>query len=85
MIPGLVFLFAWELVVYLPGNAPRLTITGYLRSLVSHHPAQAGMTGLFQPAVIPPGESLLTLVALSLVLLAAALAAFSRREYVVEQ
>jgi ABC-type transport system involved in multi-copper enzyme maturation permease subunit len=85
MIPGLVFLFAWELLVYLPGLAPRLTITAYLRSLVSHRVAQEGLAGMFAPAVIPAGESLVTLLALSLALLTAAGAAFGSREYVMEQ
>jgi len=85
MIPGLLFLFGWELLVYLPGHVPRLTITAYLRSLVSHQPAQEGVTGLFAPAIIPAGESLFTLAALSLLLLAAAVAVFRSREYVMEQ
>jgi ABC-2 type transport system permease protein len=84
MIPGLLFLFVWELCANLPGYMPRLTITAYLRSLVSHRPAQQGLAGLFEQS-IPAGESLLTLTALSLVLLAAAVAVFSSREYVMEQ
>lgn len=85
MIPGLLFLFGWELLVYLPGHVPRLTITAYLRSLVSHQPAQEGMAGLFSPPVIPAGESLVTLAVLVLALLAASVAVFSSREYVMEQ
>ena len=84
MIPGLLFLFVWELLAHLPGYMPRLTITAYLRSLVSHRPAQEGLAGLFEQT-IPAGESVLTLVALSLVLLAAAVSVFSSREYVMEQ
>jgi ABC-2 type transport system permease protein len=84
MIPGLLFLFVWELAAYLPGNVPRLTITAYLRSLVSHQPAQEGLAGLFAQT-LPAGESLVTLVALGIGLLAAALAVFSSREYVMEQ
>jgi ABC-2 type transport system permease protein len=84
MIPGLLFLFVWELAAHLPGNMPRLTITAYLRSLVSHRPAQEGLAALFE-RTLPAGESILTLVALSLALLAAAVAVFSSREYVMEQ
>jgi ABC-2 type transport system permease protein len=84
MIVGLLFLFGWELLVYLPGYLPRLTITGYLRSLVSYHPMQGGLFGALEQT-LPAGQSVLTLVILCAVLVAAAVAAFAHREYVMEQ
>jgi len=33
MIPGLLFVFVWEMVANLPGYLPRFTLTAYLRSL----------------------------------------------------
>lgn len=84
MIPGLLFLFVWELAANLPGYVPRLTITAYLRSLISHRPPQPGLAGLFEQT-LPAGESVLTLVVLGVLFVAAALAAFSQREYVMEQ
>jgi ABC-type transport system involved in multi-copper enzyme maturation permease subunit len=86
MIPGLLFLFSWEFLTYSPGYVPRVTITAYLRSLVSHQPPSLfGVVDLFQPSTIPVGESLLTLVVLSVALLFAAAAVFKSREYVMEQ
>jgi ABC-2 type transport system permease protein len=84
MIPGLLFLFVWELVANLPGYLPRLTITAWLRSLVTHRPAEEGLAQLFvqtQPAAL----SLVVLVALSAALLALGVRIFSRREYVLDQ
>ncbi len=56
VIPGLMFLYGWELLANLPGYLPRLTLTAWLRSLVTHRPAQEGLAGLFQqvlPAARP--------------------------------
>lgn len=84
VIPGLLFLYGWELMANLPGYLPRLTLTAWLRSLVHHRPAQEGLAGLFQQ-VLPAGEALLVLVLASAGLLAAAGWIFSTREYVLEQ
>ena len=84
VIPGLLFLYGWELLANLPGYLPRLTLTAWLRSLIRHRPAEEGLAGLFQQ-VLPGDQALLVLVGLSLVLLSAAAWIFSRREYVLEQ
>jgi ABC-type transport system involved in multi-copper enzyme maturation permease subunit len=84
MIPGLLFLFVWELVANLPGYLPRLTLTAWLRSLVTHHPAEEGLAQVFaqtQPAFL----SLVVLVALSALFLGLAARIFSGREYVLDQ
>ncbi len=84
VIPGLVFLYGWELLANLPGYLPRLTLTAWLRSLVSHRPAQEGLAGLFQQVL--PGEQALPVVLVATVLfLYAAARIFSTREYVLEQ
>ena len=85
VIPGLLFLFVWELVVHIPGYLPRLTLTGWLGSLVHHQPAEEGLAGLFQRQVLPVGEGLVVLLAASALFLALSVWVFSRREYVMEQ
>jgi hypothetical protein len=84
VIPGLLFLYGWELLANLPGYLPRLTLTAWLRSLIRHRPAEEGFAGLFQQ-VLPGDQALVVLLGVSLVLLAAASWIFSRREYVLEQ
>jgi ABC-type transport system involved in multi-copper enzyme maturation permease subunit len=84
VIPGLMFLYGWELLANLPGYLPRLTLTAWLRSLVHHRPAEEGLAGLFQQ-VLPAGEGLAVLVVLTAVFLAGASWIFSSREYVLEQ
>ena len=86
VIPGLLFLFAWELVANLPGYMPRLTITGYIRSLTRHRPPEEGLGVLLgQPEVLPAALCLGVLITLALVFLGAAAWIFSRRDYVMEQ
>lgn len=84
VIPGLLFLFVWELVANLPGYMPRFTITAYLRSLITHRPADEGFAQLFGQ-VLPAPLSLAVLTGVVVVCLAAAAGIFSRREYVLEQ
>lgn len=84
VIPGLMFLYVWELLAHLPGYLPRLTISAYLRSLVSHRPPAEGLAEVFGQA-LPVGLSILSLAAMAIVFLAAAVWIFSRREYVLEQ
>lgn len=84
VIPGLMFLFGWELLALLPGYLPRLTITAYLRSLIPHRPPDEGLAEVF-------GQSLPTLLCLEAIsgmvvfFLGAAFWIFSRKEYVLEQ
>jgi ABC-type transport system involved in multi-copper enzyme maturation permease subunit len=84
VIPGLLFLFVWELVANLPGYMPRLTVTAYLRSLITHRPADAGFAQLFGE-VLPVSLCLVVLTGIVVTSLAAAAGIFSRREYVLEQ
>lgn len=84
VIPGLLFLYGWELLANLPGYLPRLTLTAWLRSLIHHHPAEEGLGGLFQQ-VLPAGQGLAVLLVASAAFLAAASWIFSTREYVLEQ
>lgn len=85
VIGGLLFLYLWELLVYLPGYLPRLTLTAYLRSLLSHRPAEEGLAQAMGTTVFGTGESLLSLVVLTTLFLVLAFGIFSRREYVMEQ
>ena len=84
VIPGLLFLFVWELSANLPGYLPRFTLTAWLRSLLHHRPAEEGISGLFQQ-VLPAGESLAVLVGASLAFLALSFWIFNQREYVLDQ
>ena len=84
VIPGLLFLFGWELVANLPGYMPRLTITGYLRSLLRYQPVEEGLFPSVAE-ILPWTTCVEVLLVSSAVFLAAALWVFSRREYVLEQ
>ena len=84
VIPGLLFLYGWELLANVPGYMPRLTLTAWLRSLLPYRPAEEGLSGLFQQ-VLPVGQGLVVLVAASLLFLGAAIWIFSHREYVLDQ
>jgi ABC-type transport system involved in multi-copper enzyme maturation permease subunit len=84
VIPGLLFLFGWELIANLPGYLPRFTITAWLRSLMAHRPAEEGLAGLFGQ-VLPAGMSLGVLAALIAGFLGLSVWIFSTREYVLEQ
>jgi ABC-2 type transport system permease protein len=84
VIPGLMFLYGWELLANLPGYLPRLTITAWLRSLVTHRPAQEGLAGLFQQ-VLPAEQAVPVLIAVAVVSLILAVRIFSSREYVLDQ
>lgn len=85
VIPGLFFLFAWELLANLPGYLPRATLTAWLRSLILHRPAEQGLAGLFTPGALPAGLALAVLLGSSAVFVVLAAAIFARREYVLEQ
>ena len=85
VIPGLMFLYGWELVSNLPGYLPRFTLTAYLRSLLSHRPAEEGLSQLLGRVVLGTGESLLSLGLVTAVCLGLAFWIFSEREYVMEQ
>src|SRR5262245_160529 len=84
LIPGLLFLYLWELLANLPGYLPRLTLTAYLRSLVRHRPADEGLAEIFGQ-VLPALLCLEVLAAVVVVCLAAAAWIFSTREYVMDQ
>ncbi len=84
LIPGLVFLYGWELLASLPGYLPRLTLTAWLRSLITHHPAQEGLAGLFDQA-LPATHAVPVLVVATSLFLYATVRVFSVREYVLEQ
>lgn len=84
VIPGLLFLFVWELAANLPGYLPRATITGWLRSLIRHRPAHEGVADMFGQ-VLPTALSLEVLAGMLAVFLAGSIWIFSTREYVMEQ
>jgi ABC-2 type transport system permease protein len=84
LIPGLLFVFLWELIANLPGYLPRFTLTAYLRSLVRHRPAEEGLSELFGQ-VLPAALCLEVLAGAIIVCLAAAAWIFSTREYVMDE
>jgi ABC-2 type transport system permease protein len=86
VLPGLLFLFLWELLVNMPGDLPRLTITAWLRSLLLHRPAEEGLLArFFMPVTLPAGESLGVLLVFTAACLTLAAVVFGRRDYVLEQ
>jgi ABC-type transport system involved in multi-copper enzyme maturation permease subunit len=84
VIPGLLFLFVWELLANAPGYLPRFTITAYLRSLIRHRPPDEGLAEIFAQ-VLPTALCLEALGGMIVVFLAAAAWIFSAREYVLDQ
>ena len=84
LILGLLFLFLWELVSNVAGYMPRLTLAGYLRSLVSYRPPEEGFAALFGQ-VLPTALCLEVLGIASLAFLAAAAWIFSQKEFVLDQ
>ena len=84
VIPGLLFLFVWELAANLPGYLPRATITAWLRSLIRHRPADEGLAEMFGD-VLPTALSLEVLAAMLVVFLGGSIWIFSTRQYVMEQ
>jgi len=84
VIPGLLFLFVWELLANAPGYLPRFTITAYLRSLIHHRPPDEGMAEIFAQ-VLPAALCLEAVGAMIVVFLAGAAWIFSTREYVLDQ
>jgi ABC-2 type transport system permease protein len=84
VIPGLLFLFAWELLALAPGYMPRLTVSAYLRSLITHRPPEEGFAEMFGQ-VLPALLCLEALGGMVVVFLGAALWIFSSREYVLDQ
>jgi len=84
LLPGLLFLYGWEMLANLPGWAPRLTLTAWLRSLLRHRPAGEGIGEAFAQ-VLPAALSLAVLPVIVIVCLALAGWIFARRQYVLEQ
>jgi len=84
LIPGLMFLYGWEYLANLPGYLPRLTLTAWLRSLISHRPAEEGLAGLFQQ-VLPATDAVPVLLVATVLFLYAGARIFSVREYVLDQ
>jgi ABC-2 type transport system permease protein len=84
MIPGLLFLFVWELLANLPGYLPRFTVTVYLRSLIRHRPPAEGFGEMFAQ-VLPAPLCLGVLAGMIAAFLALGAWIFSTREYVLEQ
>jgi ABC-2 type transport system permease protein len=85
MIPGLLFLFVWELLANLPGYLPRLTLSAWVRSLIRHRPPEEGLSAFFTQAILPWDLSLLVLTGASVAFLGLAFWIFAGREYVMEQ
>ena len=84
LLPGLLYIYGWELLAYAPGWSPRLTITAWLKSLLRHRPAGEGIGEAFAQA-LPAGLALVVLPAIMVVCLALAAWIFARRQYVLEQ
>jgi ABC-2 type transport system permease protein len=84
IVPGLLFVFGWEQLARLPGGLGRLTLTGHLRSLISHRPMEEGFGESFR-RVFPADTSLLFLLVVTAALLVVVVRVFGRREYVLQQ
>ncbi len=89
LVVGLVFALGWEPVALLfPGYLKRLTVAYYVQALVPHAMPPDAPAGLLQVAfrdVPSPAFALFCLVFALIALLALAVGAVSRREYVLDQ
>jgi ABC-2 type transport system permease protein len=87
IIVGLMFGFGWENVIqYFPGSTQRLSVVHYLKSLLPYHPGSvSGGRGvallLFRLEPTRPLTAVLTLVAVTAVLLGLACWVFRTKEY----
>ncbi len=84
LVPGLLFLFVWELLAHLPGYLPRFTLAAWLRALLPYRPPTEGLGELFGQT-LPAGLGVVVLLGVASLALAAALGIFTRREYVLDQ
>jgi ABC-2 type transport system permease protein len=84
VIPGLFFLYGWELLANAPGNLPKFTLNAWLRALIRHKAPVEGLASLFEQT-LPAGQGVLVLVGVSALLLWAAARIFSEREFVLDQ
>lgn len=88
LVFGLIFVFGWEsLTMALPGYLRQLTVAHYLQGLVPHAmPSESPLAVMQAVFRDPPGlaESLIGLAVVTVVGLALAARAVSRREYVLE-
>ncbi len=85
LLPGLGFLFGWELLANLPGYLPRLTVARHLRGLLPYAPPVEGLFGLFTPLPVSGWACLLSLALVIGGGLTLATLVFERREYVLPQ
>ncbi len=84
VLPGLAFLFVWEMLANVPGWLPRLTITAWLRSLVPYTIPVEGLEALFgRPLPVSVSVAVLLVLTFTFGFLAAWV--FGRREYVLGQ
>jgi ABC-2 type transport system permease protein len=81
VLPGMLFVFGWELLANLPGYLPRVTLAGPLRALVPYRPPTEGLLGFVTAGTIPVPWALVTLVLVTCGSLVLAGLIFSKREY----
>lgn len=84
IIIGLIFGLGWENVIqYFPGSTQKLSVAHYLKSLLPYHAAGGGKYSFLLYRLEPTSAALsvLTLVLITAVFLAAACLVFSVREY----
>lgn len=90
ILVGLVFGFGWENVIqYFPGSTQKFSLVHYLKSLLPYRPAPGGKSYLslllFRLEPTTPAVSILTLAAVTAVLLALACWIFRTKEYLFEE
>jgi len=85
VLAGLVYAFGWEgIVSYLPGFTRKLTITHYIQSIFPHEDSASAIAMLIGQRT-DALESVVTLVLLTLFLLATASLILREKEYILEQ
>jgi hypothetical protein len=85
ILAGLVYAFGWEgIISYLPGFTRKLTVTHYLQSIFPHEDSASAIAMLIGQRS-GAAESVITLVLLIVLFIAAASVILREKEYVLEQ
>jgi len=80
---GLFFILGWESIVqFFPGTTQKLTVTHYIKSLLPVQLSGTDSILAFQLQPSPVSESIITLLLLTVVFLAASIFIFYKKEYV---
>jgi ABC-type transport system involved in multi-copper enzyme maturation permease subunit len=85
LLPGIVFLYVWELAARLAGFFSRLTLGAQVEAVLARKTVPSSLAWLASTTTIPAAQAALVLGVVTLAGLALASVFFSQREYVPDQ